>query len=283
MSLVHRILRKPFFGRFEVPWEWPSNTSAERWERVAFDSDNGARLNALWGAAEGEAVATLVLAHPMGKAAKGFWLRYGHADLFRAAGFHVLAYDANGFGESEGVSFDYPADALAAGRFARECEPQLPVGLVGASFGAGWGLCAMARAGSPYRAAVLEGAFPTLPDFWRHYPVAHAVLRASQLAWPAMERRLRPEREAARVIGKPSVLLVHGDGDPYTPPEHGERLARAFGDAATVDMMVLPGVEHTHAYRDAAEEYARRVVPFLRGALGSGGAPIQQGETQHVR
>lgn len=282
MSLVHRLLRKPFFGRFEVPWEWPANATESRWERVAFASGNGAHLRALWGAAEGEAIATLVLAHPMGKAAKGFWLRHGHADLFRASGFHVLAVDANGFGESEPASFDYPADFLAAGRFARECEPGLPVGLVGASFGAGWGLCAMARDGSPYRAAVLEGLFPTLPDFWRHYPVAYAALRASQVVWPAIERDLRPEREAGRLRDLPAVLLLYGDRDPYTPPTHGERMMRAFENSARAEMVVLPGVEHTYAYRDATEEYARRVLRFLQDALGSGSAPSRQEEPQRA-
>ena len=268
MSRLHRILRKPFFGRFEVPWTWPADAVPEHWERVHFASGNGARLAGLWGAAHGNAVATLVLAHPMGKAAKGFWLRYGHADLFRASGFNVLAFDANGFGESEPASFDYPADFLAAGLWAQGRTPSLPVGLVGASFGAGWGLCSMARESSPYRAAVLEGVFPTLPEFWRHYPFAYATLRASQFVWPAMERGLRPEREAARVVGRPSVLLVYGDQDRYTPPAHGERFLRAFREsAARAEMMVLPGVDHTYAYRDAAEAYAARVLPFLRESL----------------
>lgn len=267
MSRLHRVLRKPFFGRFEVPWTWPPNAVPAHWERVSFSSGNGARLHALWGAAPGEATATLVLAHPMGKAAKGFWLRQGHAALFREAGFHVLAVDANGFGESEPKSFDYPADFLAAGRWAQAREPRLPVGLVGASFGAGWGLCSMARAGTPYRAAVLEGLFPSLPDFWRHYPLAYATLRASQFVWPSLEARLRPEREAARVIGKPPVLMIYGDRDRFTPPAHGERMLRAFAESASAELWVLPGVDHTYAYRDAAEAYAAKVLPFLREAL----------------
>ncbi len=267
MTYIHRLLRKPFFGRFEVPWIWPSTALEEAWERVTFRSGNGARMVGLWGAAQGDAIGTLALAHPMGKAAKGFWLRYGHADLFRKSGFNVLAFDSNGFGESEAVSFDYPADILAAGLWAQDRHPALPVGLVGASFGAAWGLCSMSRAGSPFRAAVLEAAFPTLPEFWRHYPVAHAVLRASQLVWPSLEGGLRPEREAARAVGQPSVLLVYGDADKYTPPDHGKRLQRAFGAAAKTELLVLPGVGHTFAYRDAREAYAERVIPFLSEAL----------------
>jgi pimeloyl-ACP methyl ester carboxylesterase len=263
MSTLHRILRKPFFGRFEVPWTWPDGTDQTTWERVSFKNPSNSDLAGLWGPAHGEGRATLVLAHPMGKAAKGFWLRQGHAELFRRSGFNVLLFDANGFGESAAASFDYPADILSAGLFAQARTPELAVGLVGASFGAGWGLCSMARTGSPYKLAVLEGAFPTLPDFWRHYPVAHALLRASQLVWPTMERNLRPEREASRVVGHPSVLLIYGDKDKYTPPAHGERLAKAFAGAARVEMSVLPGVEHTFAYRDATQSYTELVLPFL--------------------
>ena len=275
MSLVHRVLRKPFFARFEVPWRWPRGANEADWERVGLTGAGGARLSAVWGEARGDAVATLVLTHPMGKAAKGFWLRPGPdgrpsaADLFRQTGFNVLAVDANGFGESRAASFDYPADFLAAGQWAASRTPELAVGLVGASFGASWGLCAMARDGSPFRAAVLEAAFPTLPEFWRHYPVAHAVLRASQVVWPRIERGLRPERDAARVVGHPDVLLVYGNADEYTPPAYGERLAAAFAPSADAELVVLPGVGHTHAYRDAPEAYARTVVPFLQRALVS--------------
>ncbi len=269
MSFTHRLLRKPFFGRFEVPWRWPAGVDEGRWTRVAFRNPAGAQLAGLVGEAEGSPTGALVLAHPMGRAAKGFWLRSGHGDLFREAGFHVLAFDFNGFGESEPVSFDYPADVLAAGRWVQARYPALPVGLVGISLGAGWGLCAMARGGSPFRAAVLEAAFPTLPDFWRHYPMAYAALRAALLVRPAFERGLRPERDAARLLGRPAVRLLYGRADRYTPPAHGERLLRALDGVADAALWVLPGVDHAGAYREAPEAYAERVVPFLHDALGA--------------
>jgi uncharacterized protein len=268
MPLLHRLLRKPFFGRFEVEWRMPEGAQAAGWERVRFESPAGARLHGLIGEAAAPKAA-LVLAHPMGKLAKGFWLRHGHAKLFRDAGFHVLAFDFNGFGESEAVSFDYPSDALAAGRFLQQRYPHLPIGLVGASFGAGWGLCSMAREGTPYRAAVLEGNFPTLPEFWRHYPMAHAFLRASQFLWPQMEERMRPEREAARLLGKPAVLLIHGAADPYTPPAFGERMRLAMQNSANAELLVLPDVKHTYANRDQPQQYAQNVLRFLRRSLNA--------------
>jgi pimeloyl-ACP methyl ester carboxylesterase len=274
VSRIHRLLRKPFFGRFEVPWIWPTGAVEALWERVSFQSGNGASLVGLWGSASGNAIGTLVLAHPMGKAAKGFWLRYGHADLFRRSGFNVLAFDFNGFGESETISFDYPADVLAAGLWAKDRQPSLPVGLVGASFGAGWGLCSMSQSGSPFRIAVLEAVFPNLPEFWRHYPIAYTMLRISQYIWPSLERRLRPEREAAKVVGRPSVLLVYGGADEYTPPDVGARLLRAFGDAAArVELLVIPGAGHTFAYRDSPEAYTQRVIPFMIEAINTRTGP----------
>lgn len=74
---------------------------------------------------------------------------------------------------------------------------------------------------------------------------------------------LRPERQAALVKGNPSVLLIHGEADIYTPPHFSERLQRAFGAAAKTELMILPGVDHTFAYRDAADAYSARVIPFL--------------------
>jgi uncharacterized protein len=267
MKTIHRILRKPFFGRFETPWQWPKNANPADWQRVNFQSENGAQLCGLWGTARTEPVATLVLAHPMGKAAKGFWIAQGHADLFRNHGYNVLTFDANGFGDSEAASFDYTSDVLAAGLYAKHRAPHLRVGLVGASFGAGWGLCAMSKSKSPFSAAVLEGVFPTLPEFWRHYPVAHAALRASQWVYPAMERRMRPESAAKALVGKPKVLLLYGSADHYTPAAFGDRLKQAMKDCADCELIVLPSVTHTYALKEAPETYMQTVLPFLKAGL----------------
>ena len=266
MTILHRLLRKPFFGRFEVPWNWPADVDETGWERVSFANPHGARLAGFWRDATAAPRGTLVLAHPMGKAAKGFWLKGGHAELF-GRDFNLLIFDANGFGESEASSFDYPADILAAGLWAQQRAPQRAVGLVGASFGAGWGLCSMARAGSPFRCAILEAAFPTLPEFWRHYPIAYAALRCSQIFWPPLEANLRPEREARKIAGRPPMLLLYGDRDKYTPPAHGERLLAALQTSTDAELHVLEGVDHATALRDARERYIERVMPFLEGAF----------------
>ena len=110
--LWHHQLKKPFFGRFMKPWRWPDGLAVAGWERLAIDSASGSRLVALMQLApRGRGV--VVCAHPMGLAAKGFWLRHGHAQALLEAGYHVVAFDFNGFGESPSTNFDYPLDVIA--------------------------------------------------------------------------------------------------------------------------------------------------------------------------
>ena len=268
MSLLHRAGKKLFFGRFQKPWRWPEQVSEDGWERVAIENRSGARLAAIFGGARGEAHGAVVLAHPMGAAAKAFWLRQGHADLFRNSGFHVLAFDFNGFGESESSDFNYPGDLIAAGELMRERVAPLPVAVVGCSFGAGYAMCAMAKDGHPFRAAVLESTFPSLPFYWRPYRIPYLFLRASQVVAPGFERRLRPILAATQLKARPHILLIHGEADSVTPVYVGDELRAAMSGHASVELWTVPGADHTYAFRTRPDEYAQRVTSFMRRAFG---------------
>lgn len=75
--------------------------------------------------------------------------------------------------------------------------------------------------------------------------------------------------EPIRVIGllEPvPVLLIHGEADTTVPIADGRRLAAQAGPAT--DHWVVPGAGHSGAHAVAGEDYERRVVDFLRMALG---------------
>lgn len=181
MALIHRILKKPFLRHFEREWRWPEDVAQEGWDAVSIKSASGSNLKAIFGASQTKHVlGVIVLAHPMRKAAKGFWLKSGHAELFRNAGYHVLAFDFNGFGESQSTTFDYPSDVIAAGEYIKHEYSSLDIAVVGASFGAAWSICAMSRTAQPFKAAILEASFPTLSDFWQRYPFPNFMLKASK-------------------------------------------------------------------------------------------------------
>jgi uncharacterized protein len=259
----HRQLKKPFFGRFMKPWRWPGGVPAQGWQRVAIESASHSTLAAVLRLTAEPARGVVVCAHPMGLAAKGFWLRYGHADALIDAGFHVLAYDFNGFGESPSTNFDWPADALAAGRWARRRFPGLPVHALAASFGAMHTINAMTAADYPYQRVVAEGCPPNLPMFWKAYPVAHVLIETMRRVAPESERRLRPEAAIAHLPPGRRLLLVHSHGDRWTPVSHGDRLAAAAPAGGLVERLLLERADHTHGMRDERDAYWSAVLRFL--------------------
>lgn len=258
-----RLLKKPFFGRFMKPWRWPEGVVRDGWNQAEIVSRNGARLQALVRRTHAPARGVVVLAHPMGLAAKGFWLKYGHAEAFVARGYHVVAFDFNGFGESESTSFDYPGDLIAAGLFARRTFSGVRVFAVGASFGAMRALEAMSEPAQPFDGVVAEAAAPTLPDFWKHYPLPYLMLQASRWVYPAWERRLRPAHLLAQAQNPPPLLLIHSAADRWTPPEFGDRIERIVKSRGRVERLIVGAAEHTHVFRDARDSYTNTVFAFL--------------------
>lgn len=274
---AYRLFKKPFFGRFMRPWRWPADVDRGQWQRLAIDSGSGARLAALLAEAHTPAAkGAVLLAHPMGVAAKGFWLKQGHAELLRQAGYHVMLFDLNGFGESSSTTMDYPLDVLAAGQALQARYPQLPLALLGASMGAAMSVCALAQADHPFKAAVLESAFPTLLHFWRRYPIPRLGIQLSALLYPAGERRLRPTHAAAHLVGQPPLLLIYGEEDIHTPVADGQQLHQALAQSTHTEFWQVPGAQHTLAYAAQPEAYAQRVTAFLNRHLACHGQSVSR-------
>ncbi len=264
---LHRQLKKPFFGRFMKPWRWPQGVPADGWQRVTIASGSHAALSAVAADTPASPVrGVVVCAHPMGLASKGFWLRNGHAQQLLDAGFHVVLFDFNGFGESPSTNFDWPADVVAVGQWARSRYPGLAVHALGASFGAMNTLNAMPHPDFPYERIVAESCAATLPLFWKAYPFAHAVLRFGQVFAPAMERNLRAEWCIRAMKPSSRLLLIHSEGDRWTPVFHGERLQAAAPAGARLTRLTLTRADHTHGLRDEPERYWPAVHEFLTAA-----------------
>ena len=263
-NAAYRLFKKPLFGRFVKPWRWPEEVDQSQWERMHIPSESGAVLSALVAEAKTpEVKGAILLAHPMGVIAKGFWMKYGHAELLRNAGYHVMVFDLNGFGESDNTTMDYPLDVLAAGRALQFKYPDLPVAVIGASMGAAMSMCSLSYEGHPFKAVVLESAFPTLLHFWSRYPIPKLGIQFSKIVYPAGEKRLRPVLAAEKLVGKPSIFLIYGDEDIYTPVKDGQLLEAALREKTDTQFWNVAGAEHTHAYRAQPEAYAEKVLAFL--------------------
>ncbi len=259
-------LKKPFFGRFMKAWRWPADVARDGWEAVRIASGSHSDLAAVVRTTDLAPRGVVVCAHPMGLAAKGFWLRHGHAQALLEAGYHVVAFDFNGFGESPSTNFDYPLDAVAAGQWARARFPGLPVHALCASFGAINTLSAISHPAFPYDSVVAEGCPPTLPQFWKAYPFAHAVLQLSRWIAPEGERKIRPIAHLPLAKAGVPLLLIHSRGDRWTPVAFGDELEAAAPRTTPLQRLVLERADHTHGMRDEPGRYLPAVLDFFAAA-----------------
>lgn len=263
-NTLYKLFKKPFFGRFSKPWRWPESADQAQWTRLNIRSQSGANLSALSALAHTpNAKGAVLMVHPMGVIAKGFWMKHGHAEVLREAGYHVMVFDLNGFGESTSTTMDFPLDVLAAGQALKKCHPDLPIAVLGSSMGAAMSVCAMAQPGHPFKAAILESAFPTLLHFWSRYPIPKLGIQLSKLVYPAGELRLRPADAAQNLIGNPTTLLIYGEADEFTPVKDGRLLWEALDKKTKTLFWQVPNAAHTHAFAANPEEYKTRVVDFL--------------------
>ena len=262
-----KIVKNAFLGQYQVSWKWPSVASPDEWDPFEVKGPRGARLSALFGHSHSAPRGVLVFVHPLNKSAKGFWLTHGHAAFYRRTGFHVVLFDLNGFGESNSCSFNFAGDVIAVGQHMKKLYPRLAIGLLGASFGAGWSIYVMARKNHPFKAAILEGAFAHVPEHFQN-TVSFRTLRViTRPIWPLVERNHFPVGYAKRIKHYPKVLLLHGEEDRLVTVQHSQRLADAMAKTADVEMYPIKNAGHNMIFVEQPEEYSKKVLPFLSAAF----------------
>ncbi len=284
MSPIDRLLYRLMLRDIAAPWQWPKGTEhPQNWEPTSFTGPSGQPLVGLFGRADGVAKAVVVCAHPVRPDAKGFYLRSGVARLLREAGYHVLLFDFNGFGESPPSTFNYAGDALAAAHEAQRLAPGLPLVLFGACFGASVSLPVLAQPDNPFRAAVVEGA----PLSWDSYFAMPMSVRPSlrqrltrlrgraviafgarlHKAWVGQMDALSPLQRVHNVAG---VLFLYGHEDPLIPAHVGQTLyetCRASwalrADAPAASLWISPRTRHLCYYAADPAGYRQALVDFL--------------------
>lgn len=255
-------VRKPI-GSFEA--YLPADT-----QTVEFKSRDGITLRGWFAPVQG-ATTAVVLLHGHGSTRRHMLAR---AKLLHDHGYAVLLYDARGHGTSDGnhVSMGYREvnDLLGALDFLRTNGIQT-FGLIGVSQGgATIALAGDQLAGQGVRWAVIESTYPTLRDavdrrFRNTFGVPGWL--AACLMIPMAEYRLGISIDAiapANRIGRLPcpVLVLHGSKDIHTLPEAATQLAVKAALPASV--WIVDGAAHVDLYGFAKEEYATRLLQFIK-------------------
>ncbi|MDX1905618.1 MAG: alpha/beta hydrolase [Bacteroidia bacterium] len=265
---LYKWLKRPFFGRFMVTWRSPLSPEEQAaWEPVRVSSRSGGTIAGLFSAVP-DAKATLVLGHPMGKEAKGYFIKHGYTDLYRAQGYNVLVFDVNGFGESSHGNFSYFEDIVAIGQKARELTPDLPIGYHGISLGGQWATIAFADPGHVYDFAIIESAATTLEAFWIHFPVAYRTLRIMGVFLPRYKKQISMVdriREATRLK---SVLFIYSETDTWTPVHMGVSFQANCPVPAT--LWTVPDAPHAMIMKSPyADAYRAKLLEYTAAAVGA--------------
>jgi uncharacterized protein len=192
----------------------------------------------------------------------------GLVGRFTAQRLDVIAYDSRAHGESEGAFCTYGYyEKLDLRRLIASLEPG-PVVLMGTSLGAAVALQA-AAGDSRVTGVIAAEIFSDLraiardraPRFVPDWIVAKAFRMAEDRAGFNVDE-VSPVR-AARSIEVP-VLLIHGDRDVDTAPDHSRRVLAALRGPKR--LILVAGARHNESLRDAVlwaeiDKWVERLLP----------------------
>ena len=175
----------------------------------------------------------------------------GVVDRFGARGFDVVAYDSRAHGDSDGDLCTYGFYEKQDLRRVLDAVPAGPIVLIGTSLGAAVAL--QEAAGDPRVTAVVAAeifsdlrtvATERAPFFFSPRVIRRAFGLAEQQGRFQIDA-VSPVTAAA-AITQP-VLLIHGDSDVDTPPDHSRRVLGAL--AGPKRLILVPGAGHNESLR----------------------------------
>ncbi len=263
MKLFFKLIKKPFFGKFMVKWKNPMTEKDKiDWTELSFQSNSGALLKGLYASSRcSKAKATIVLGHPMGKEAKGFYLKNGYTDILRNNGYNVLIFDINGFGESEVGNFLYHKDIIAAGKVAEDIFPEVPLGYLGISLGGQWATIAFAEDHN-YEFAIVESAANTLEEFWIKFPMANIVLKVMGFLNPRLKKKICMIDRIKDAHSLKEVLFIYLDNDELIKDNAGTLFSKAIPIPSEVH--VISNTKHAQIPKSSSrDQYFNTIISFF--------------------
>jgi len=271
--MFYKMLKYPFFGRFMVKWKSPlAEDETNEWKKISIKSESGGLIHGLFAKSKTtEEKASVVLGHPMGKEAKGYFLKRGYTDLLRNNGFNVVIFDINGFGESTHGSFSYFEDIIAIGIKAKELTPELPIAYHGISLGASWATISFADESHVYDFAIIESAATSLLEFWVHFPVAYRTLQFINLILPNYRKKVEMIERIKEAKHLQSILLIYTECDRWIALDMGKRFEQnspvptelwTVKNARHAEIMLSPSKE---AYKEKIVSYLNEEVSKMKG------------------
>lgn len=262
--MLYRLLKYPFFGKYMVEWRNPITANERKeWEKIVVRSKSGATLKALFAKSKTTIQkATIVLGHPMGKEAKGYFIKRGYTDFLRENGFNTLIFDFNGFGESSHGSFSYFEDIVAISIKAKTICPDLSLGYLGISLGGQWSTISFADNTHLYDFAIIESAATSLDEFWRKFPIAYWALKFFNFVLPKYRKKIKMIERIKEAKKLNALLLIYSENDTWVPFEMGQRFQK--NSPIPTELWSVKDSKHAEIMKSLyKDEYQEKILSFF--------------------
>ncbi|UCC61646.1 MAG: alpha/beta fold hydrolase, partial [Anaerolineae bacterium] len=244
------------------------------YESVAFSSTDGLSLAGWFILPQGKSAngGAIVLCHGYG-ATRATLLPV--AGVLARHGYHVLAFDFRGHGESGGelvtLGYDEVKDVQGAVAYLRARLEVAPdrIGVLGQSMGAATAIRATAQT-PEIGAVVAESAYASLVDLVANdfstltglprFPFAPLMTALGEWQTGLDMDLVRPVDDISQISPRP-VFIIHGLGDTVIRPESGVRLYEAAREPKW--LWQPEGIGHVTAVYKEPTEFEARVISFF--------------------
>jgi alpha-beta hydrolase superfamily lysophospholipase len=265
---IYKILKRPFFGKFMVKWQSPlSPEQKKEWQPISTHSISGGVIKGLFAKSKTiQEKGTIVLGHPMGKEAKGYFIKNGYTDLLRENGYNTVVFDINGFGESTHGNFSFFEDIVAIGIKASELTPDIPIGYHGISLGGQMATIAFADTNHKYSFAIIESAAITLEDFWIKFPMAYKMLRLFNILLPRYRKKVRMIDRIKEAKHLKSLLLIYSKSDKWVPVEMGRKFKE--NSPVETELWTVDNAQHASIMKsEHRDDYAKKIIEYFDNSI----------------
>ena len=195
----------------------------------------------------------------------------GLVDRFGGRGFDLVAYDSRAHGESEGAVCTYGVFEKQDLRRVLDTVSQGPIVLIGTSLGAAVALQEAAQ-DSRVTAIVAAEIFSDLRTVATERAPFFFTSALIERAFHLAEERAHFQVDAASpvlaaALVKAPVLLIHGDADTETSPDHSRRVLEALTGPRR--LILVPGARHNESLRADVWNEIDRWLEEVLGVLRS--------------
>jgi hypothetical protein len=204
----------------------------------------------------------VLLCHPFLKYGMHYFFRNGYHDWLADAGYHVVAFDFKGFGRSTIGGLSFAEDVVALGEWASQRYPDLPVHLLGTSFGAFHALHAIATGGTKFASVLFDSVPATVARFFGRGATGTAMRWLGTSRWADATGTRAIFRSLPLPDDLPRLFLFGAD-DPFITAAEVDRVRQACGAAS---VRVYPGCGHLDVRKAHPGAYRAAVLAFFDGA-----------------